>query len=149
MNVWKSCTCEQRFCRINYKYERCKHTKTKSCYKNISCWFICSSILSFFLLRGDLKFNLMFFIQLIWWIRACQIFKKFDQTNVSNFAVYLIKFFCTLPPPILRFFRKRPHQNWCLPWGTPHLKMKPSPIWKTTPPPLPIETWNTLPWNDS
>ena len=27
---------------IIYKYERCKHTKIKSCYKNISCWFICS-----------------------------------------------------------------------------------------------------------
>ena len=35
---------------------------------------------SFFLLGGDLKIDLMFFIQLIWWIRTRQIFKKIDQT---------------------------------------------------------------------
>ena len=113
---------EQQFSKINYKYERCKHTKTKSCYKNISCWFICSSIFSFFLLCGDLKFDLMFFIQLIWWIRACQIFKKFDQTNVSNFAVYLIKFFCTLPPPHLTIFSKTPSPKLMPPMGYPPLK---------------------------
>ena len=81
---------EQQFCKINYKYERCKHTKTKSCYKNISCWFICSSIFSFFLLCGDLKFDLMFFIQLIWWIRACQIFKKFDQTKMFHILLHTL-----------------------------------------------------------
>ena len=40
------CTCEQRYCKINYKYEM--HTKTKSCYKNISCWLICSFIFFIF-----------------------------------------------------------------------------------------------------
>ena len=42
---------------------------------------------SIFLLCGDLKFDLMFFIQLIWWIRTRQIFKKFDQTK--NFQILL------------------------------------------------------------
>ena len=37
---------------------------------------------SIFLLCGDLKFDLMFFIQLIWWIRTRQIFKKFDQAKM-------------------------------------------------------------------
>ena len=71
-----SCTCEQQFCKINYKYERCKHIKTKFCYKNFPCSFICSSIFSFFLLCGDFKFDLVFFIQLIWWIRAHWILKN-------------------------------------------------------------------------
>ena len=66
----------------NYKYERCKHTKTQSCYKNISCWFVCSFIFFIFLLCGDLKFDLMFFMQPIWWIRTCNIFEKFDQTKM-------------------------------------------------------------------
>ena len=48
---------------------------------------------SIFLLCDDLKFDLMFFIQLIWWIRTCQIFlKNWSSKNVPNFAVYLIKF---------------------------------------------------------
>ena len=42
------CTCEWRYYKINYKYERCKHTKTKSCYKNISCWFLWSFIFFIF-----------------------------------------------------------------------------------------------------
>ena len=88
-----SCTCEQRFCKINYKYERCKHTKTKSCYENISCWFICSSVFSFFLLCGYLKFDLMFFIQLIWWIRPRQIFKKFHQTKMFQILLYTLSIF--------------------------------------------------------
>ena len=42
------------------------HTKTKPCYKNISYCFIYSFIFFlFFLLCGDLKFGLIFFIQLI------------------------------------------------------------------------------------
>ena len=84
------CFCERWYYKINYKYERCKHTKTKSCYKNISCWFICSSIFSFFLLCGDLKFDLMFFIQLIWWIRACQIFKTFDQAKMLQILLHTL-----------------------------------------------------------
>ena len=48
---------------------------------------------SFFLLCGDLKFDLMFFIQIIWWIRTRQIFKNFDQKkNVPTFAAYPVKF---------------------------------------------------------
>ena len=39
------CTCERRYCKINYKYDRYKHT---SCYKNISCWFIYSFIFFIF-----------------------------------------------------------------------------------------------------
>ena len=45
---------------------------------------------SIFLLCGDLKFDLMFFIQIIWWIRARQIFQKFDQAKM--FQILL----CTL-----------------------------------------------------
>ena len=36
------CTGKQQYYKINYKYERFKHTKTKACCKNISCSFICS-----------------------------------------------------------------------------------------------------------
>ena len=39
---------------------------------------------SFFLLCGDLKFDLMFFIQLLWWIRTC--------IKQKCFAVYLNKY---------------------------------------------------------
>ena len=46
---------------------------------------------SFFLLCGDLKFDLMFFIQIIWWIRTHQIFKNLIKQNISNVAVCLIK----------------------------------------------------------
>ena len=83
---------EQQFCKINYKYERCKHTKTKSCYKNISCWFICSSIFSYFSLWW---FKIWFdvFIQLIWWIRTCQIFKKFDQTKMFQILLCILSNF--------------------------------------------------------
>ena len=51
---------------------------------------------------------------------------------------------------ILRFFLKPPPptKTDAFPWGTPHLKIKPHPSEKQPPPP-PIETWNTLPWNDS
>ena len=85
-----SCSREQWFCEISYKYESCKHTKTKSCYKNVSCWFICSSIFLFFHFCGDLKFDLMFFMQLIWWIRALQIFKKFDQTKMFQILLHTL-----------------------------------------------------------
>ena len=37
---------------------------------------------------GDFKFDLMFFIQLIWWIRSCQIFKKFDLTKMFQILLY-------------------------------------------------------------
>ena len=37
-------TCEVQYYKINHKYERRKHTKTKACYKNILCSFICSFI---------------------------------------------------------------------------------------------------------
>ena len=42
---------------------------------------------SILILCGDLKFDMTFFIQLIWWIRTRQIFKKFDQTK--NFQILL------------------------------------------------------------
>ena len=45
---------------------------------------------SFFLLCGDLKLHLMFFIQLIWWIRTPQIFKKFDQTKMVQILLYTL-----------------------------------------------------------
>ena len=45
---------------------------------------------SFFLLYGDLKFDLMFFIQLIWWIRIHQNFKKIDQTKMFQILVYTL-----------------------------------------------------------
>ena len=54
-------------------------------------------------------------------------------------------------PPILWFFSRNPHPPKLMPppiGCSPHLKMKP-PHLKTTPLPPTIETWNTLPWNDS
>ena len=51
-----------------------------------------------------------------------------------------------LPHLTIFFKTPTPHQNQCLPMGHPPLKNQAPPIWKTTPP---IETWNTLPWNDS
>ena len=49
------------------------------------------------------------------------------------------------PPPYYDFFEPPPR---CHPMGRPLLKNEAHPIRKTTPSP-PIETWNTLPWNDS
>ena len=45
---------------------------------------------SIFLLCGDLKFDLMFFIQLIWWIRTCQILKQFDQVKMFQILLYTL-----------------------------------------------------------
>ena len=45
---------------------------------------------SSFLVCIDLKFDLMFLTQLIWWIRICQIFKKFDQTKMSQILLYAL-----------------------------------------------------------
>ena len=42
------CTYEERYYKINYKYKRCKHTKTKDCCRNMSCSFICNFIFLFF-----------------------------------------------------------------------------------------------------
>ena len=53
---------------INYKYKRCKHTKTKSCYKNILCWFICSFI--------------FFNFSSLWWFKNW--FNVFHPTNLMN-----------------------------------------------------------------
>ena len=61
MFQWVICTCEQQYYKINYKYERCEHTKTKSYYKNISCWSVCSFIFFFFIFSGDLKFDFVFY----------------------------------------------------------------------------------------
>ena len=43
---------------------------------------------STFLLCGDLKFDLMFFIQAIWWIRTHQIFEKFNQAKMLEILLY-------------------------------------------------------------
>ena len=55
-------TCEQQYYKINYIYQRCKHTKTKSCYKNTSCWFIYSFIFIFS--------SLWFDVILIWYFSS-------------------------------------------------------------------------------
>ena len=81
------CTCERWYYKINYKYERCKHTKTKSCYKNISCWFICSFI--------------FFNFSSLWWFKIWfdvfhptnlmnQIFKKFDQARMFQILLHTL-----------------------------------------------------------
>ena len=53
-----------------------------------------------FFTRGDLNFDWLFFIKLIWWNRTCPIFSKFDQTNLIKQKCvkfccihYLINFF--------------------------------------------------------
>ena len=51
------------------------------------------------------------------------------------------------PPPSYNFFQNPYPPPKPMPsHGAPPLKNQAPPIWKTTPP---IETWNTLPWNDS
>ena len=45
---------------------------------------------SILILCGDLKFDMTFFIQLIWWIRTCQIFKKFDQAKKFQILLYTL-----------------------------------------------------------
>ena len=45
---------------------------------------------SIFLLCGDLKFDLMFFIKLVWWIRTRQIFKKIDQVKMFQILLYTL-----------------------------------------------------------
>ena len=45
---------------------------------------------SFFLPCSDLKFDLVFFMQPIWWIRTCQIFVKFDQTKMFQILLYTL-----------------------------------------------------------
>ena len=87
------CFYEWWYYKINYKCERCKHTKTKFCYKNVDSFVVFPSI---FLLCGDLKFDLMFFIQLIWWIRTHQIFKKFDQAKIFLILLYTLSNLFTL-----------------------------------------------------
>ena len=84
------CFCERWYYKIKYKYERCKHTKTKSCYKYISCWFICSFIFFNFSFLWWFKIWFEFFIQLIWWIRTCQIFKKIDQAKMFQILLYTL-----------------------------------------------------------
>ena len=81
------CFCERWYYKINYKYERCKHTKTKSCYKNISCWFICSFI--------------FFNFSSLWWFKILfdvfhptnlmnQTLKKFDQAKMFQILLYTL-----------------------------------------------------------
>ena len=41
-------TYEGQYHKINYKYKRCKYTKTKACWENISCEFICMFIFLLF-----------------------------------------------------------------------------------------------------
>ena len=43
---------------------------------------------SVFLLYGDLKFDLIFFSQLIWWIRAHHVFIKFYQGKMFQTLLY-------------------------------------------------------------
>ena len=75
------CACEGRYHKINYKYERCKLTKTKTCCKNISCSFIYSFIFLIFSSYDELEYALFS--------------KKFDQTKIfqilSYYQTYLIQ----------------------------------------------------------
>ena len=76
------CFCERWYYKINYKYERCKHTE------NVGSSVVFFS--SIFLLSGDSKIYLMFFIQLIWWIRTRLTFEKFDQAKMSQILLYTL-----------------------------------------------------------
>ena len=89
-NLWKIYRKIRRYYKINYKYERYMHAKSKSCYKNMSCWLICSFIFFISSILQCLEFDLMFFIQLIWWFRTHQIFKKFDQTKIFQILLYTL-----------------------------------------------------------
>ena len=50
-------TYEGQYHKINYKYKRCKYTKTKACWENISCEFICIFIFLIFSSMGQFKFS--------------------------------------------------------------------------------------------
>ena len=52
-----------------------------------------SFVVLIFLLCGDLRFDFIFFIQLIWWIKALQIFKKIDQTEIIQILLYTLSIF--------------------------------------------------------
>ena len=75
------CTCEQRYCKINYKYEM--HTKTKSCYKNISCWLICSFI--FFSFSSKNWFDIFHPTYLMNWNRS-DFFKTLIKQKYFKFC---------------------------------------------------------------
>ena len=47
---------------------------------------------NFFFTSKDFNFDWLFFIKLIWWNRARLIFSKFDQTNMRQILLYVIKF---------------------------------------------------------
>ena len=75
---WVICTCEEQYYKINLKYEKCKHAKTKAFCKNISCSFICFIFL-FFSYGTMWNFDWMFFIKLI-----------FDQTKMFEIVLYTL-----------------------------------------------------------
>ena len=86
--IW---TCEGRYYKTNYKYQRCKLSKTNACSKNILCLFICSFVFLIFLLTWWFKtYDRIFFMKLIWWIRTRPIFKKFDQTKMFQILQYAL-----------------------------------------------------------
>ena len=65
-------TCEWQYYKINYIYERCKHTKTKSCHKIFHVDSFVVLFASFFLL---------------WTLK---IFKKFDQTKMFQILLHTL-----------------------------------------------------------
>ena len=85
------CTCEGEYCKTNYKYEICQHTKTNACCRNISCSFICSFILWIFLLCGNFKIWLNVSHQTNLINKNKSYFLKiWSNKNLSKFALYTL-----------------------------------------------------------
>ena len=91
-NPWRFrqviCFCELWYCKFtNMRDASAPKLNLATKIFHVDFFVVFSSI---FFLCGDLKFDLMFFIQLIWWIRTHQIFKKSDQVKMFQILLYTL-----------------------------------------------------------
>ena len=80
--LWQvNCFCERWYYK---KITNMRDASTRKLYLAAKIFHLDSFVVfsSIFIPCGDWKFDFMFFIQLIWWIRTGQIFKKFDQVKM-------------------------------------------------------------------
>ena len=83
------CFCERWY----YKFTNMRDASTPKLNLATKIFHVDSFVVLFssiFLLCGDLKFDLMFFIKLVWWIRTRQIFKKIDQVKMFQILLYTL-----------------------------------------------------------
>ena len=83
------CFCERWY----YKFTNMRDASTPKLNLATKIFHVDSFVVLFssiFLLSDDLKCDLMFFIQLIWWIWTRQLFKIFDQGKVFQMFLYTL-----------------------------------------------------------